>query len=936
MWCKDPFLGLLKQFGYNVVRLPRANIAPLQVLSRSGSNLDMLGELASVLKCGTLPTIARDALSATISGSKAKTGGMEAGVATGLLGGVIAAMGGAKVGIEAAYANAKSITFEFLDVTQDSISITDLDKYLSAAKPDPESRAMERLLKSNGIYVLTATIKSKKIQVRAEDSSGQSVKLDLDGVQQLVGGKVGVKGDGKYASAVVYEGPVPLIFGFQAVQVLFEKAGEYEGFKRIDADAVGMREIDSTSGETVLLDTANSPFVRLVQPPTEVGRRALIIGVNTYPKLAARHQLKGCVNDAKVIAATLRDQFAFADADVEVLLDEAATRDAILAGMDRLVERTAPQDVVVIHYSGHGSEVNDREGDEPSGKDQTIVPSDSGRAEPHPNRDITDDEIFDRLRRLAAKTDRITLLFDCCHSGTISRDTDFGETARSLEGETRPDSVLPVPSVSAETIAAMIGTRDVGPSGFLPIDGSYVLIAGCRDEEKSFEHRVREASGEVRHGALTYFLTQEIAKAPAGATYRDVFERAAARVTATFLNQHPQMEGAADRELFGMADRNAVRSVAVDRDADGAITLSAGAAHGVAQGSKWAVYPQGHKETDGDAGRLGLVKITSVGPLASQATIVDATKPEAIATGCRAVEVEQHLGAMSLRVHIEEVGVAGAAESLRLAFAGSLLLREADTSNADARVYALPAGDPDARSGRVPQLGTLGEATWAVVGRDGLLMFPAATIADSDSIERIRTNLEKLARYRNALALENRDPSNPIAGKVRLELLRRLADGTWIEANPGADGRLVFREGDTVGIRIINDHDAPVYVSVLDFGLTGRVKQLYPARGAQPAHKPGIFNPGLVIQLGMPKDFDPTRKEGQESFKLIATTEPADFTLLEQDATRDAFDVDQRSPLEQLLFGAGSGTRDADVEMPSNLGWTTSLRGFTLARKDAP
>ena len=36
MWCQDPTLNLLTAFGYNVVRLPKADIRPLQILTRQG------------------------------------------------------------------------------------------------------------------------------------------------------------------------------------------------------------------------------------------------------------------------------------------------------------------------------------------------------------------------------------------------------------------------------------------------------------------------------------------------------------------------------------------------------------------------------------------------------------------------------------------------------------------------------------------------------------------------------------------------------------------------------------------------------------------------------------------------------------------------------------------------------------------------------------
>ena len=88
----------------------------------------------------------------------------------------------------------------------------------------------------------------------------------------------------------------------------------------------------------------------------------------------------------------------------------------------------------------------------------------------------------------------------------------------------------------------------------MPLADKYVLIAGCRDEEMSYEYRPPEADGAVAHGALTYFLCERLRQAVPGTSYRDVFEPAAARVNSENSAQHPQMEGQADREIFGVAD----------------------------------------------------------------------------------------------------------------------------------------------------------------------------------------------------------------------------------------------------------------------------------------------------------------------------------------------------------------------------------------------
>src|SRR5205085_8251420 len=110
--------------------------------------------------------------------------------------------------------------------------------------------------------------------------------------------------------------------------------------------------------------------------------------------------------------------------EITTLLNEQATRVGMLAAFDTFVASTNTGDVVFFYYAGHGSQMPDREGDEPSGIDSTLVPVDSfcGFGKGAENLDITDDEIHLRLMELGKRTDCITLIIDACHSGTITRD----------------------------------------------------------------------------------------------------------------------------------------------------------------------------------------------------------------------------------------------------------------------------------------------------------------------------------------------------------------------------------------------------------------------------------------------------------------------------------------------------------------------------------
>jgi hypothetical protein len=208
-------------------------------------------------------------------------------------------------------------------------------------------------------------------------------------------------------------------------------------------------------------------------------RRALLIGIDAYPNI---RQLDGCVNDSRLVRRVLTDRFEFPDASITQLLDGEATRDAILAAFDALAAATGPDDIVVVHYAGHGSQMRDREGDEPSGFDSTLMPFDTGR-EPHENRDITDDEIHQKLAAIAARTPHVTVLVDACHSGTVTRDA-FGAKTRAVEPDLRPVSALPPSSI----VRREAPRSRSGAGGWLPLADRYVLIAGCRDDEEAKEY----------------------------------------------------------------------------------------------------------------------------------------------------------------------------------------------------------------------------------------------------------------------------------------------------------------------------------------------------------------------------------------------------------------------------------------------------------------
>lgn len=378
---------------------------------------------------------------------------------------------------------------------------------------------------------------------------------------------------------------------------------------------------------------------------------AVLVGINRYPHYNEKMQLKGCVNDARRMQMVLVDHFRFDAANVRELHDEAATREAILGGMDWLVDVAQEDDIVVFHYSGHGrrrkaklrknSKLRPTDGEwfdqaEGTGFDSTLMPSNTGPA-PHPHLDITDNTINNWLERLTAKTRNVTLIFDACHSGTVTRGGGDEVKIRTAPADDRTleelDAVLPEPEVFDADVHAK-----KGKSGWLPLSDRYTVISGSRDSETSKESDVSGSSPFNRHGALSYHLTNALLDSVPGTTHRDVFEIAGRNVTNWFKTQHPQMEGALDREIFGHRDIRPMRFLPIASVDGQSAVLGGGAIHALRPGSVWDVYPQGTKQTEG-TGSSGSIEVVNVGPFTSEVKVL--AQDGEISPNCRCVERDQ-------------------------------------------------------------------------------------------------------------------------------------------------------------------------------------------------------------------------------------------------------------------------------------------------------
>lgn len=225
-------------------------------------------------------------------------------------------------------------------------------------------------------------------------------------------------------------------------------------------------------------------------------KRALLIGCNYsgYKGL----ELRGCIADAKNVRDYLLAKQGFAEQDIRLLTDETAVkpkRKHILDGLQWLIAGAQPGDSLYLHFSGHGSQVTDLNGDESDGLDETIVPLDYQTAG-----QITDDE----LRAVADKIPegvRCTWVIDACHSATVV-DLPYNFEDNS----TYAKSGKPSSYVSSDWNTRITSIKN---QGYKETRASLLVISGCQDKFTSAD-TVEDGKSQ---GAMTYSLLKTLKNA---------------------------------------------------------------------------------------------------------------------------------------------------------------------------------------------------------------------------------------------------------------------------------------------------------------------------------------------------------------------------------------------------------------------------------------
>ena len=275
--------------------------------------------------------------------------------------------------------------------------------------------------------------------------------------------------------------------------------------------------------------------------------------------------LDGPETDADSMAAVLPN---VGFSDIHQLKGQRATRDAILAAIDKYVlGEPKAGDTVLFYFAGHGSQRFNSKSAKLDHLDETIVPADAYKGV----FDIRDKELARKFNQAIDKGVHLIAIFDSCHSGTMARGVKIGK-ARWLAYDDRDAA----DSADYGTAAA--------PQADPPAKRGAIIISAALSTQTADE--VSDEKGNA-HGVFTEaFIRALRSSTPAWSTL-DLVNSTDALLKADGWLQQPTVEGPSNRPLFGDFSVSGMRVTVLRIALPDQVLLTAGSAAGFGPGSQF-------------------------------------------------------------------------------------------------------------------------------------------------------------------------------------------------------------------------------------------------------------------------------------------------------------------------------------------------------------
>jgi hypothetical protein len=235
-------------------------------------------------------------------------------------------------------------------------------------------------------------------------------------------------------------------------------------------------------------------------------KRLLSFAINDYP--GSQNDLNGCLNDQTDLINRLNKDFP--GFDIRKFSNSQVTTETFISELDGCIAVLRPGDLLVVEYSGHGTQVNDTHGDETDGYDEAIYTY---------NGPVVDDRIRQSLSKILAGM--VVLIFDSCFSRTIDKDI-CNHKIRFMR--------MPGTIVKHHKVKKMTGEEK-----------GYIVFSGCEEWQTSADALI----GGRYNGALHYYWLGTL---QVGMTYQEWITALKKKLPNKNYDQIPSLDG--DKDLF--------------------------------------------------------------------------------------------------------------------------------------------------------------------------------------------------------------------------------------------------------------------------------------------------------------------------------------------------------------------------------------------------
>lgn len=146
------------------------------------------------------------------------------------------------------------------------------------------------------------------------------------------------------------------------------------------------------------------------RPPVIItgNKVALLWGINNYP--GAANDLNGCLNDIHDVRDKLNELYP-GEWNINTFEDNQVTCSMFRNTIKNQIVSMRSGDLLLIHYSGHGTKVNDPHYDEADGYDEALYLYDGA---------FTDDQ-FNEVLQLIPAGAKVIIALDSCFSGGATK-----------------------------------------------------------------------------------------------------------------------------------------------------------------------------------------------------------------------------------------------------------------------------------------------------------------------------------------------------------------------------------------------------------------------------------------------------------------------------------------------------------------------------------